>query len=341
MSFSQFVTRRLILFAVAAVLLGGVAAAAGPMTIRMGWATAGSAPDPYAIAAHDFATALNSIAPGQFNVQFFPNGQLGDDRTMNSELQNGTMDAGVITDAKLAYLVPALHLLDLPFLFADVNQVHQVLDGKVGQQLAADLADKGVVELGFADAGFRNVINNVRPINTPADLKGIKLRVQPDKIFVDSFKALGANPVPLAWGQTFSATQRHVVDGLEIPLAVIYANKYQEVTKYLSLTHHTFNGISIVFSKKVFDKLSATQQDAIRQAAKQATAEQRKTVAQNNQAILTKLQAAGMKVNSVSDTAAFRAKTQNVYTNFEPQIGTSLVKEALQEVGSTAASSSN
>ncbi|MDZ7809930.1 MAG: TRAP transporter substrate-binding protein [Arhodomonas sp.] len=137
----------------------------------------------------------------------------------------------------------------------------------MGQELLDRLASQGIVGLGFPEAGFRHAINNVRPIHEPADFEGVKLRVQPSDLFIASFRAIGANPVPMAWSDVFTAVQQGTVDGLEIPLPVIFANKYPEVTDYLSLTSHTYNALALLMSEaEGFDALSPELQEAARTA---------------------------------------------------------------------------
>lgn len=316
----------------AAVFLGAAAVSHAETTIKLGWTTADSEVDPYAIAAHYFAEELESAAPGEFDVQFFPNHQLGDDTAMLQAMQFGTMGAGVITGTQVGTLEPAFQLNDLPFLYANNQQAHKVLDGEVGQQLLALLDSKGIVGLGFPEAGFRHTINNERAIRSPADFKGVKLRVQPSDLFLDSFRAIGANPVPMAWSDVFTAVQQGTVDGLEIPLPVIYANKYPEVTDYLSLTSHTYNALALLMSKQTFNKLSSENQEVVRQAAKRAIERQRETVAANNDEVLEQIRAAGMKVNEVDDVEAFRDRVSGVYDEYSSKIGADIVSKALEQV---------
>ncbi|WP_129142023.1 TRAP transporter substrate-binding protein [Modicisalibacter coralii] len=299
-------------------------------TIRLGWTTADSDVDPYAITAHYFAEELDKAAPDEFEVKFFPNHQLGDDTEMLQGMQLGILDAGVITGTQISTLDTAFQLNDLPFLYANSQQAHEVLDGEIGQALMDRLDAQGIVGLGFAEAGFRNTINNVRAIQTPDDFDGIKLRVQPSDLYIASFRALGANPTPLAWSEAFTAVQQGTVDGLEIPLPVIYANKYPEVTKYLSLTQHTYNALGLLISKQTFKSLSADQQATVRQAAQKAIARQRETVASNNDKILDQIESQGMQVNRVENVAAFRDKVKPVYEEYRDKIGSDLLDRALQ-----------
>jgi len=332
MSIQYFLNARLLAGITAAVLIGAAGISHAQTTIKLGWTTADSKVDPYAIAAHYFAEELESAAPGEFDVQFFPNHQLGDDTAMLQAMQFGTMDAGVITGTQVGTLEPSFQLNDLPFLYANNAQAHRVLDGNVGQTLLAKLDSKGIVGLGFPEAGFRHAINNTRPVRTPEDFSGMKLRVQPSDLFIASFRAIGANPVPMAWSDVFTAVQQGTVDGLEIPLPVIFANKYPEVTDYLSLTSHTYNALALLMSKQTFNKLSTDQQAMVRQAAARAIERQRETVAANNDGVLDQIRSAGMEVNEVDDVEAFRVKVADVYDEYRSKIGADILDTALEQV---------
>jgi tripartite ATP-independent transporter DctP family solute receptor len=246
-------------------------------------------------------------------------------------MEVGALDTGVITMAKVAEIIPAFKINDLPYIYTSTKQVEHILDGPVGKKLIKDLEEKNIIGLGFPIAGFRDVINNSRPIYTPSDLNGLKIRVQPEKLFIQAFKALGANPVPMAWNDTFTAVQQGTIDGLEIPLAVIYANKYAEVTKYLSLTKHAFNADTLLMSKITFNRLSQKEKKEVRKAAAAAIKEQRKTVVTNNKNLIKKLKNAGMKVNKVKNLQAFKAKVKPLYQKAASHIGQNLVSEVLKE----------
>ncbi|WP_163851248.1 TRAP transporter substrate-binding protein [Pseudooceanicola aestuarii] len=301
-------------------------------TLRIGWTTSDGAQDPYAIAARAIAAELEDRLPGKFAVQMFPNNQLGDEKQMLEGLQYGTLDVGIITNAAIANVDPAFQLNDMPFLFADEAQAHEVLDGEVGQELLAKLSDKGMVGLGFAEGGFRNMINNKRPVTTPADVEGVKFRTMQSPVFIGMFSSLGGNPTPMAWSETFTAAQQGTIDGLEIPLAVIFANKYPEVTDYLSLTKHTYSALGIIVSQRSLSKLSDDERMAFAGAVSDAIASQREQVAQNSADLITKLEEAGMEVNEIENPAAFREKVLPVYDEFKPQIGEALFDKALAAV---------
>jgi tripartite ATP-independent transporter DctP family solute receptor len=249
-------------------------------------------------------------------VQFYPNRQLGDERQMIEGMRFGTVDAGIITNAVIAQIEPAFQVNDLPFLFANEAQAHKVLDGPVGSELAKRLAAKGVIVLGYMEGGFRSMINNKRPVNMPADVQGVKYRVMQNPIYIDMFNSLGGAAVPMAWGEAFTAVQQGTIDGLEIPVAVIDGSKYYEVTKYLSMTNHTYSMNGLLISKRTYDKLSPEQRNAVQAAGKTATAIQRQVAAADVKTILVELEKKGMKVNAVNDVNAFRKSVTPVYDKF-------------------------
>lgn len=321
--------RRLTLGVGFMVAIATAGTASAEMTLKLGWTTADSKVDPYSIMAHYFAEEIEKAAPGDYKVQFYANHQLGNEDEMLQGLQLGTLELSVITGTFIGNIVPSFQLNDLPFLYASNEQAHAVLDGKVGELMFKQLLGKGIVGLGFAEAGFRDVINNKRPINVPEDLSGIRLRVQPSEIFLDSFRALGANPVPMPWSDVFTAVQQGTIDGLEIPLAVIYANKYPEVTKYLSLTNHSYNAPVVLVSGRAWKKLDASQQEVMRKAARIAIDRQRKTVAANDSKVLQDIKDAGMQVNTVPDLSVFRARVSSVYDKYRSSIGAEILDTAL------------
>ena len=314
------------------VLMGTSLTFAGPMPIKFGWTTSEGATDPYAVTARQFKIELEKAAPGEFDVQFFPNRQLGDEKEMLEGLSFGTLHMAVITNAPIASIEPAFQINDMPFLYADEAAAHKALDGPLGQALMAKLLKKNIMGLGFTEGGFRQMINNVRPINTPADVEGIKWRVMLNPVFVGMFRALGGNAIPMAWGEVFTAVQQGTIDGLEIPIAVIQNNGYYEVTKYISLTNHTYSALGLLISKKTWDKLSDTQKQAFETAGKETVKAQRATIGDNIGKMLKKLESEGMTLNRVKDTSAFRAKVKPVYDEFKPSIGEDVFNLAMEEV---------
>lgn len=302
------------------------------ITLKIGWVTPDSPRDPYATGAHTFKNAVERQSKGRINVELFPNRQLGDEKPMLEGLRFGTVDAAVITNAVVAQVEPAFQVNDLPFLYSNEEQAHRVLDGKVGQTLAKKLESKGIVALGFMEGGFRQMINNVRPVNRPDDVKGVKYRVMQNPVYIGMFSSLGGSAVPMAWGETFTAVQQGTIDGLEIPIAVIDSSKYNEVTKYLSLTNHTYSMIALLISKKTFDKLPADLKTVVREAGKTALGAQRTAAGANAKELIGELEKKGMKVNTVADMAPFRTAVKPVYEKFKGSIGADLMNDVLAAV---------
>ncbi len=328
----KFARRLIGALATTVALTGAVHAA--EIELKLAWLTADSPTDPYAITAHAFKTELEAALPGRVEVQLFPNRQLGDDKEILEGLQFGTIDMGVITNAVVANLEPTYQLVDLPFLFGSAEQAHKVLDGDVGETLAANLRDDGVVSLGAAEGGFRNMINNTRPVRTPADVEGVKYRTMQNPVFIEMFSSLGGSPVPMAWGEVFTAMQQGTVDGLEIPTSVVNSNNYADVTKYLSFTRHTYSAIHLLMSERSFNRLPEDVQTAVIDAGRAAIAQQRKAVAAAEAEVVQALVDKGMEINSIDDVGAFREKVGPVYKRFEPTIGADLLNSALEAVSS-------
>lgn len=333
LAIQKSLSRKLALVAGAVALAAGLnGAAVAQTTWKIGWTTPDAPSDPYAMTIHYFTEELEKALPGKFKFQLFPNHQLGDETQMLQGLQLGTLNAAVITGTFIGNMVPSFQLNDLPFLYESYGHAHKVLDGAAGEMMFDQLTKKGIVGLGFAQAGFRHVINNKRAINTPDDLKGIKLRVQPSDIFLDSFNALGANPTPMAWSEVFTAVQQGTIDGLEIPVPVIYSSKMTEVNKYMSLTHHSYNALALVVAKQSFQKLSDEEQQAVRAAARTAIERQRETATQNEAEILEQIKATGMEVNEVANLSEFRDRVSSVYDKYRKTIGSDVLDAALADV---------
>lgn len=302
--------------------------------LKLAWLTADSKTDPYAITAHAFKDALETRLPNGITVSLFPNRQLGDDKEILEGLKFGTIDLGIITNAVVANVEPTYQLMDLPFLFGSSKQAHRFLDGDIGTQLKSNLLDDGIYSLGIAEGGFRNMINSVRPVYSPSDVEGVKYRTMQSPVFIEMFNSLGGSPVPMAWGETFTAMQQGTIDGLEIPSAVVKSNNYADVAKYLSQTRHTYSAIHLLMSKKKYDKLPTDVKKAINEAGIEAVTKQREAVAILEKNVLSDLQEAGMKVNEINDPAEFRALVAPVYKKFEASIGSELLNSALKQVSS-------
>ena len=325
-------TRRGLATAAALLATPAVLRAQPKSILRIGWTSGDGAQDPYAVGAREFQKALGARVGERIEVQLYPNRAIGDERPLVDGMRLGTVDMGVITNAVIAQVEPAFQVNDMPFLFSSEAQGHRVLDGTVGTQLRQRLEAKGIVPLGYMEGGFRHMINNVRPIVQPADLRGIKFRVLQSPIYIEMYRSLGGNAVPMAWGETFTAVQQGAIDGLEVPLGIIEQNKYFEVTKYLSLTGHIYSMIGLLIAKRSLDKLPADLKTAVIEAGAEATKAQRAANAAAQAVFRDSLAKNGMQVNEVPDKAAFRRGVMPMYESFRGQIGTDIIKEALAAV---------
>lgn len=319
-----------------AALLAGLAPAVlraqGRTVLRIGWTSGDGAQDPYAVGARAFHKALAERVGERIEVQLYPNRAIGDERPLLDGMRLGTVDMGVITNAVIAQVEPAFQVNDMPFLFSSEAQAQRVLDGTVGASLKQRLEAKGVTPLGYMEGGFRHMINNVRPIVAPADLRGIKFRVLQSPVYIEMYRTLGGNAVPMAWGETFTAVQQGAIDGLEVPLGIIDQNKLYEVTKYLSLTGHIYSMIGLLMAKRSLDRLPAELKAVVAEAGVEATRVQRGANAAAQAAFRASLVKHGMQVNEVPDRAAFRHGVLPMYENFKGQIGADVIRDALAAV---------
>ena len=229
--------------------------------------------------AQKFADLLSEKSGGKIKVRLFPGGTLGGDVQTVSALQGGTLDITVLNSGILAAQAPDYAMLDFPFLFNNVEEAHAVIDGPVGQKLAAQLDSKGLVALGYWDLGFRNLTNSKHPVTKLEDMQGLKIRVIQSPIYLETFSALGANPVPMAFPEVYTGLEQHTIDGQENPFTVIEGNKFYEVQKYLSVTGHIFNPQSLIISQKTWNRLNDDEKAMIRSAATEAQKFQREVTA--------------------------------------------------------------
>lgn len=261
-----------------------------------------------------FAELLAAKSGGKLKVNVFPGGQLGADAPTVSALQGGTVEITILNSGILASQVRDFTVYDFPFLFASAREADAIVDGPFGQKLHGQLADKGLVGLAYWELGFRQMTNSRRPIQTVEDIAGLKLRVIPNAINVDWVKALGANPTPMAFTELFAALEQKAVDGQENPLSVILANKFAEVQKHLAITNHQYNPQSFLFSKRVWDTLSAEERRMVSEAAVEAGRFQRQVNREAAASQLAELRKAGMQVTefNAAEQAKLRARMEPV-----------------------------
>ena len=244
-------------------------------------------------------------------MQVAPAAQLGDDVPILTSLRSGVVDFAANSQGSISSVVPEYSAFGMPFLFPTLQDAWKVLDGPAGQELAKISAEKGLIVLGYWDNGIRHVSNKLRPIKTPADMKGLKVRTPPDPATIDIMKALGAEPEQIKFSELYVALQQGVVDGQENPLMNIYSSKLYEVQKFISFTAHKYEMTPFVMSKRTYDRMSEADRKIIREAAAEATKLNRQLSLESDQKLIGELKAKGIELNTV-DLAPFNAATQSV-----------------------------
>lgn len=283
-----------------------------------------------------FVQLVEQKSDGKIKIKPFYNGALGNDVQVTSALQGGTIEFTVPQTTTLTGMVKDFEILDFPFLFDNEQQAEAVLDGAVGTKLLEMLPAKGLVGLAYWENGFFNATNSKHPIAKVEDFNGLKFRAVQAKISQETVKALGANPVPLAVPELYTALETRTVDGQGTPSAVIAALKLYEVQKYLSRTQHAYGAFLPLVSKKFWDKLSPADQKILVDAAVEARSYQRKVARDQAKAAETMMAGKGLKINDVTpaERARMREAVKPVWNAFSAQINPWVYTETMRQVSS-------
>ncbi|WP_019430740.1 DctP family TRAP transporter solute-binding subunit [Limnohabitans sp. Rim47] len=275
-----------------------------------------------------FKETVEAKSGGKIKVQLFLNGTLGSDQATLSSIKGGTVEMAVMNSGILSSEVKALEVFDFPFMFANEKEADAIADGPIGHKMHAALADKGIIGLSYWELGFRNITTSKKAITKVEDIAGLKLRVIPSPINVDWVKALGANPTPLPFPEVYAALEQGAIDGQENPVAVIAANKFWEVQKNIALTNHQYNPQSVIFSKKVWDGMSAAEKKIIDDAADDAVKVQRTANRAALAANLELLKKNGMNVTNLnaSEIAKLREKMKPVIDKHSAALGSTVAE---------------
>ena len=309
-------------FAISAVLSAGLAFAASAETvIKIGHGAAESFHMHRALLK--FEELVETGSNGEIDVQIFPSSQMGPDREMIEGVQTGVLEMAIPPSSFFAGWDPAFAVIELPYMYASKDIAFDVLDGAAGDGMLARVENQGLVGLGWLELGVRNVTNNVRPIASPQDLEGVKLRTMKVPAHVATFESLGANPTPMNFGEVYSALQQGVIDGQENPLAIITSQRFYEVQKYLSTTGHVFAVYMPVVSKPFFDSLSAEHQQLIHASMARARAHQAELVAAEDASQLDEIRSAGVEVLELTaeQRQAFADQTESVRLQYRDEVG--------------------
>jgi TRAP-type transport system periplasmic protein len=307
------------LAAVAATAGCGGKSGGGNTTIRLGDTVAEDNPE---IAAERyFGDQLKSLTGGKYEVKVFPNGTLGDANRMNEQVRSGTLQMTKSLFSNLTAFDKRLGVLSLPYAFPKPDDGFTALAGELGTQCKAILEKADLVVLGFFYTGTRNVYNSKRAVRTPADLKGLRLRVPQDPVAIDAFNALGAQATPLAATEIYSALQQGVIDGAENNPIYYVSSKQVEEAKNFSWTRHQLGVDALLVGKKFFDAQPQSVRDALVQAGKATQDHERQLWDAQTDTFLKQAEGAGAKFNDDVDVAAFQSALKPVFDKYRGTFG--------------------
>ena len=310
----------------------------GEITVRISNGSSASAPTVVA-AETVFKPYVEEASNGRITVESYSGAILGDDTKSTEACRAGELEIASTSTAPLVGLIPELAIFDIPFLFNSPEEADQIMDGKIGDYLNEKMAEKGLVNLAWDENGFRDLTNSVRPVVTPEDLKGLKIRTMENQYHLEAWKALGASPTPMSWAEVFTALQQGIIDGQENPIPNFYAARIQEVNKYITTTGHVYSPLLFLYSKTLFDSYDAETQQILRDGARKfALAEReinRKQTEEKKQALIDE----GCVVTELTaeQKKAFQDKTQSVWDSIEKKVGSELMDELKSELAAIRA----
>ncbi|SFB53793.1 tripartite ATP-independent transporter solute receptor, DctP family [Amycolatopsis marina] len=314
---------------------GGTGAGGEKVTIRL--AVGDPAQSAVGVAAEHFADTVSENSGGNIEVKVFPDGTLfgGDQNAAVNQVQNGSIDATILSTSVYASFEPRMNAISVPYLFEDFDQYVDYLEGEPGQTLLESLGKLDTEGLAMMTRTFRQTTNSKRPITQPSDFQGLKIRVPQNDLWVKTFTAFGANPTPMDFKEVYSALQLGAIDGQENPVEVPLANKFYEVQDYLSLTNHIVDGYILAMNQELFDGLAEEDQQVLREAAQETADFKRQFDDEEASKAIDQLAAEGMEVNELTakQQAAFASEAEKLYPQFEGMIGADFFQTTLEFVG--------
>lgn len=283
---------------------------------------------------YTMADKVKERTDGGVTIEIYADSILGSDTQMYEQLYMGTLEMGLQSVSAQNTKHPELVFEDLPYLYANYDEAHKALDGEVGKVINEIIASDNVLHnLGFMELGFRQVSNNVRPINTPADFAGIKIRVNSSQLRVDTFESFDAQATIMSFGEVFTALQQDVIDGQECPLATFQSSSFNEVQKYISLTNHFYTSSALLVNDSWFDSLPTEWQTIINEEAAAAVERVREKNIAEEQELIKQLQDKGVEINEVADATPFKEMLTDVWAQYEPIVGEGLMDAYRAEIG--------
>ncbi|MEP2531479.1 TRAP transporter substrate-binding protein [Shimia sp.] len=271
---------------------------------------------PVSIAMESFAAEVAERTNGEVTAKTFHNGVLGSQPDAIEQLRLGVIDFGEFSLGPFGTSVPEANVVSLPFIFPSIPAMYEMMDGEVGEAISVGMRARGVEPLGWYDAGARSFYNSVRPINTPADVEGLKIRVMSNDLFVQMVESMDGNATPMAFAEVYQSIQTGVVDGAENNPPSYESTSHYEVASYYSLTEHLIIPECLCMSKKSWDKLTPDQQKIVKEAGRASANLQRELWQAREAASMEIVQAGGTVVNTIADKGPFQDAMAPVYEGF-------------------------
>lgn len=273
---------------------------------------------PYHLGLLKMAEIMAEKSNGRIRMDVFPSSQIGNERDLIEGMQMGTIDVSLVSTAPLAGFVNEFLAFDLPFLFKDRATALKVLDGEIGQNSLKQIEANNLVGLAFWENGYFNINNSKKAVKNPSDMKDLKIRTMENAIHMSTFKALGANPIPMAWGEVFTALQQSAIDGCTLTPTSFWTSKLQDANqKYLTVTHHVYIPAPLLMSKKTYDALPDDLKAIVKEAANAARDYERELSAKVDSEYMAKIKGAGVQIIEV-DQAEWQKALQPVYAEYVP-----------------------
>ena len=323
--------KKLAFFSLLLVLCLSLTGLAGAETVfQLG--TTVNEQDSFQVAAEKFAELVSERTNGAYKIEIYPNGVLGGESDMLDSMSMDMLDLGIITSGPFVNFCKEMGVLDMPFLFASNEEAYRILDGEIGQELLDKLENAGLKGLAYAERGFRNITNSVKPVASAADVENLKLRVMENEVYTKTFQALKVNAVPMAWQDALTALQQGTIEGQENPINVIFSYALWDYNqKYITLDRHSYSTAIITMSLEKWNALDADTQAIFKQAAQEAAEYERAWVAEQESGQLDAIKSHGVEVIEAPDVDSFRTAVQSVYDAY-PQYSEyiSRIQEALQ-----------
>ncbi|WP_240349108.1 TRAP transporter substrate-binding protein [Halomonas binhaiensis] len=276
-----------------------------------------------------FKDIVEKRSDGHIKVQLFHSAQLGDDLQAVSALQAGTLEMTAPSTSPLVNMFPQFAVFDLPFLFPSPEVADKVLDGEIGKRMLEEASTNGLVAIGWAENGYRQLTDSKAAVSTPEDLKGLKIRTMQNPIHLDIWRTLGANPTPMSFAELFTALEQGVVDGQENPWITIQSSRFNEVQPYATETNHVYTPFVTLVSERFWNKLPESYQGLLVEAAGEMGRYEREVSRTLNDAIKQQLKDEGMQITELSaeQVATFQDTLAPVYDDWRDKIGGELIDD--------------